>query len=29
MVGKKRPEVVDTDLGVFEAGLQAGAAAVA
>jgi 2-oxoglutarate ferredoxin oxidoreductase subunit gamma len=28
MVGKKRPEVVDTDLGVFEAGFEAGAAFV-
>ena len=27
MAGKKRPEVVDADLGAFEAGLQAGVAA--
>jgi hypothetical protein len=26
MAGKKRPEVVLADLGVFEAGLEAGAA---
>ena len=29
MAGKKRPEVVEADLGVFEAGLEAGLVAVA
>jgi hypothetical protein len=24
MAGKKRPEVIEADLGVFEAGLEAG-----
>lgn len=29
MAGKKRPEVVEADLGVFEAGLEAGLVGVA
>ncbi len=29
MAGRKRPEVVDADLGVFQAGLEAGAVGAA
>ena len=29
MAGKKRPEIVEADLGVFEAGLEAGAVGAA